>query len=118
MIDKVTEASLLFDFYGNLLSDRKRQVMELYYGEDLSLSEIADEFQISRSAVHDSLKSAEKSLEKYEAKLGLMKRFLQREDAIREIEGIISQLVSEHQGDVELKSKLGNILEVINEIDR
>ena len=46
-IDEVIQTSLLYDFYGSLLTDRQREVMELYYGENLSLSEIAAEFSIS-----------------------------------------------------------------------
>lgn len=50
-IDDVIQTSLLYDFYGSLLTDRQREVMELYYGENLSLSEIAAEFSISRQGV-------------------------------------------------------------------
>ena len=57
-IDDVIQTSLLYDFYGSLLTDRQREVMELYYGENLSLSEIAAEFSISRQGVHDALKNA------------------------------------------------------------
>ncbi len=66
MFQDIVEASLLFDFYGQLLSERQRQVMELYYEENLSLGEIAEEFNISRQGVYDALKTAQKSLERYE----------------------------------------------------
>ena len=62
-IDDVIQTSLLYDFYGSLLTDRQREVMELYYGENLSLSEIAAEFSISRQGVHDALKNIEKEME-------------------------------------------------------
>ena len=75
MFDEVTKINLLYDFYGQLLSSRQAQVMDLYYGENLSLSEIAGELGISRQGVHDALKNAEKSLTGYEQKLGLVKRF-------------------------------------------
>ena len=58
-IDEITQASLLYDFYGQLLSKRQSEVMELYHEENLSLAEIAAEFGISRQGVHDALKNAE-----------------------------------------------------------
>ena len=71
-IGKVEYASLLYDFYGALLSDPQRDIMELYHEDNLSLSEIADETGTSRQAVHYTLKKAEKALEEFETKLGLI----------------------------------------------
>ena len=62
-LDASARVSLLYDFYGQLLTEKKRQVIELYHEEDMSLSEIASELGITRAAVHDSLKSAERALE-------------------------------------------------------
>ena len=70
--DNIAHVNLLFDFYGKLLTKRQREVMELYYEENLTLAEIADEFEISRQGVHDALKNAEKALKGYEEKLGLV----------------------------------------------
>ena len=75
-IEDVTKASLLYDFYGRLLTEKQREVMRLYHEENLSLSEIAQEFSISRQGVHDSLKNAEKALVGYEEKLGLVEKFM------------------------------------------
>ena len=71
-IGKVEYASLLYDFYGALLSDPQRDIMELYHEDNLSLAEIADETGTSRQAVHYTLKKAEKALEEFEEKLGLI----------------------------------------------
>lgn len=71
-IGKVEYASLLYDFYGALLSDPQRDIMELYHEDNLSLAEIADETGTSRQAVHYTLKKAEKTLEEFEEKLGLI----------------------------------------------
>ena len=60
-LDASARVSLLYDFYGQLLTEKKRQVIELYHEEDMSLSEIASELGITRAAVHDSLKSAERA---------------------------------------------------------
>ena len=93
-IDEVIQTSLLYDFYGSLLTDRQREVMELYYGENLSLSEIAAEFSISRQGVHDALKNAERSLHEYEQKLGLVEKFQQSREAIGAIDGMIEGLIN------------------------
>ena len=82
MFQDIVEASLLFDFYGQLLSERQRQVMELYYEENLSLGEIAEEFNISRQGVYDALKTAQKSLEHYEEKLGRKRDFERRQEIV------------------------------------
>lgn len=74
-MDSIARESLLYDFYGALLTDKKRQVMECYHEDDMSLAEIAAEMKISRAAVYDSLKSAEQQLEKYEEKLGLVEKY-------------------------------------------
>ena len=74
-MEQIARESLLYDLYGALLTDRKRQVMEYYHEDDMSLSEIAGEMGINRAAVYDSLKSAEQKLEKYEEKLGLLSRY-------------------------------------------
>ncbi len=92
-IDDIAQASLLYDFYGQLLPKRQNQVMELYHEENLSLSEIADEFGISRQGVHDALKNAEKALREYEEKLGLVEKFRRTGDAVREIDGIIDGIM-------------------------
>ena len=93
-IDEVIQTSLLYDFYGSLLTDRQREVMELYYGENLSLSEIAAEFTISRQGVHDALKNAERALHEYEQKLGLVEKFQQSREAIGAIDGMIEELIN------------------------
>lgn len=93
-IDEVIQTSLLYDFYGSLLTDRQREVMELYYGENLSLSEIAAEFSISRQGVHDALKNAERALHEYEQKIGLVEKFQQSREAIGAIDGMIEELIN------------------------
>jgi predicted DNA-binding protein YlxM (UPF0122 family) len=72
--NKLVEASLLMDTYGALLTERQRQFMRLHYEEDLSFSEIAREFKISRQAVHDSVKHATEALMQFEKVLGLVEK--------------------------------------------
>lgn len=83
--------SLLLDFYGNLLPDKQLDMMEQYYGEDLSLSEIAENSGITRQGVHDSIKRAASELKQYEQKLGLIERFSDITDAANQIKAIISK---------------------------
>jgi len=77
MLDKINRYSLLFDFYGGLLTERQQEFFDLYYHQDWSLGEIADYFQISRPAVHDLIKRVEKQLDNYEEKLRLVEKFVQ-----------------------------------------
>ncbi len=71
-IGRVEYASMLYDFYGSLLNESQNEVMALYHEDNLSLSEIASELGQTRQAIHYTLRKAEKSLESYEQKLGLI----------------------------------------------
>lgn len=90
-IERVEYASLLYDFYGELLSDPQRDIMELYHEDNLSLAEIADETGTSRQAVHYTLKKAEKSLEGFEKKLGLIAAYEQNQKLASEALEIIDR---------------------------
>lgn len=125
-IESIEENSLLYDFYGQLLSKRQQEVMALYHEENLSLSEIAEEFGISRQAVHDTLKKAEQSLADYEAKLGLMKRLMKSKEAVVDIDDRIDHMISELSRNseasgnlkhTEIISKLEEIKAIINHLD-
>ena len=76
--DKLTDSisiSMLLDFYGELLKERPRELLEMYFGEDLSLSEIAATTGITRQGVRDAIRKGETFLRETEEKLGLVKRF-------------------------------------------
>ena len=75
MFEKDLSIAYLLDFYGDVLSDRKRQVLDDYYNSDLSLAEIATDLGISRQGVRELIKKAEKELLFYEEKLQLASRF-------------------------------------------
>ena len=72
---KNLEIALLLDFYGDMLTEKQRDVVELYYNEDLSLAEIASHSGITRQGVRDSIKRAESQLLDYEDRLRLAGRF-------------------------------------------
>ena len=76
MFEKNLNVGYLLDFYGELLPERKRSVLEMYYNEDYSLSEIAEEIGISRQGVRNIIKKTEVELFFYEEKLGLAKKLL------------------------------------------
>ena len=91
MFQKDMKISLLLDFYGDILSERRREIMEMYYNEDLSLSEIAEITGISRQGVRDSVKKSESELTKLEETLGLVERF----DEVKAELGRISDKIEE-----------------------
>lgn len=74
MLEKVARIGSLFELYGVLLTDRQRELVRLYYYDDLSLNEIAQDLGISRQAVFFGLKRSEKVMEEYEKKLGLLRK--------------------------------------------
>ena len=79
MFEKHLEIGYLLDFYGELLPERRRDIMDLYYNDDLSLAEIAEQMGITRQAVRDSIKKTEAELFFYEEKLGLRHRLTEAE---------------------------------------
>ena len=87
-IEKNQKINLLFDLYEKLFTEHQIQIFKSYYQEDLSLKEIADDFEISRNAVHDVLKRVEIMLEDYEAKLKLLEKFEEIEKLLENQEEI------------------------------
>ncbi|WP_456279452.1 putative DNA-binding protein [Bacillus sp. AK128] len=81
--------NLLFDFYQSLLTPKQRSYMVLYYLDDYSLGEIAEEYQISRQAVYDNIKRTEAMVEEYEKKLHLLEKFQKRQAIIKELKSEI-----------------------------
>ena len=90
MLEDTTRINLLYDFYGNLLTEKQREYLELYYQDDLSLGEIADNDGISRQGVHDLVKRAVRALENAEERLGLVARFLVQEKELQRLLDLLS----------------------------
>ena len=80
MLDKTTEINLLYDFYSLLLTEKQRSLLELYYHENWSLSEIAENQGVSRQAINEAIKRSQVTLYKFEEKLNLMKKHLERKE--------------------------------------
>ena len=111
-MDKIIERGLLFDFYGELLTDHQQKIYSEAVFNDLSLSELSEEEGISRQGIHDLIKRCDKSLQEYEDKLGLIKRFQQIKTEIENIEAIIeSNKNLDDASKQELKSRLISIVE-------
>ena len=85
MFEKDLNIGYLLDFYGVLLPERKRSVMDMYYNEDFSLSEIAEQIGISRQGVRDIIKKSEDELLFYEEKLGLAEKLKSVEQQANEL---------------------------------
>ncbi|MBQ2735373.1 MAG: DNA-binding protein [Clostridia bacterium] len=85
MFEKNLEIGVLLDFYGDVLSERKRTVLDYYYNNDLSLAEIAEEIGISRQGVRELIKKSGDELLFYEEKLGLAKRFRDAEEQAKRL---------------------------------
>lgn len=84
--------SMLYDFYGALLKENNRRIFEAYIQEDYSISEIAEEMEISRQAVHDAVKRITKQLKGYEEKLGLLERFEQQRSEMRRLHECLQKM--------------------------
>lgn len=83
MIEKTTEIIALFDFYQELLTIKQRQYLEAYYEDDLTFSEVAEKFGVSRNAIHDNLTRTVKILHDYEGKLQLYKKYKEKSELIQ-----------------------------------
>lgn len=90
-MNKILEQALLYDFYGELLTEHQKEVYEQFVLEDLSLSEIAESAGISRQGVHDLIRRCQKSLEGYEEKLHLVEKFLSVKDKVGQIDKILDE---------------------------
>ena len=84
-MDKIYEQTMLFDFYGELLTEHQRSIYEDAVYNDMSLGEIAEERGISRQGVHDLLRRCDKILQGYESKLHLVERFARAKETVMEI---------------------------------
>ena len=84
-MEKILEQTLLYDFYGELLTEHQRQVYEDVVLNDFSLSEVAENLGISRQGVHDMIRRCNKSLEEYENKLHLVEKFLTIKENVNRI---------------------------------
>ncbi|EME8185777.1 putative DNA-binding protein [Enterococcus faecium] len=89
-IEKTNRMNALFEFYSTLLTEKQMNYMELYYADDFSLGEIAEEYEVSRQAVYDNIKRTSKILEDYEKKLHLLSDYIVREQILEKMTAYIT----------------------------
>ncbi|HHZ06630.1 MAG TPA: YlxM family DNA-binding protein [Clostridiales bacterium] len=118
-MDKKLMVSLLLDFYGSLLSQKQREIMDFYYNDDLSLSEVADNIGITRQGVHDTVKRTETALYEMEEKLGLYKRFELVEKQLSAIENLSQNIEKTNEAsykDASIHNNVSKIIDIIHKL--
>lgn len=92
MKNQAYRMAMLYDFYGDLLTDRQKEFYDLYYNEDLSLAEIAENYGITRQGVRDVIVRAEAYLTELEDKTGIIRRFHTMQGQLKELAGCARQI--------------------------
>ena len=121
MKGKPLEMSLLFDFYGETLTEKQRELFDLYYNEDLSLAEIAEHAGITRQGVRDSIKRAEHTLRDMEDRLGLVARYGGTERCAEELMREVERLRALNAGTLhsseaeEIASRMASLLDQLRQ---
>lgn len=110
-LERTNYMNTLFEFYGVLLTPKQKGYLSLYYGDDYSLGEIAEEFKVSRQAVYDNIKRTEKILTDYENKLHLVEDFMSRRELLDQLKNYNNE---KYPSDNEL-SRLIHQLESLDE---
>lgn len=110
--------SMLFDFYGDLLTDKQKELFDLYYNEDLSLSEIAEQAEISRQGVRDAIVRAETILRETEDRLRLVRRYGGVESRVHKIAEAAAYINRENIRikNREIAAQVGEILALTREL--
>ncbi|WP_125605595.1 putative DNA-binding protein [Lapidilactobacillus bayanensis] len=101
----------LYDFYGKLLTKKQATYLDLYYGEDYSLGEIAEQFEVSRQAVYDNIKRTEKILVQYEEKLQLIAHFQEELALVNQLSDLAQH---KYAADQELQELVTNFEKMID----
>ena len=112
-MEKNVKISILLDIYGKMLTEKQYSLLDDYYNNDLSLSEIAENENITRQAVRDNLKKGENNLFEYEEKLGFMKKTIEQEEQIDEIL-IEIEKIEKNISDKEISETLKNVKNKLN----
>lgn len=114
-MEDILQLTLLYDFYGELLTEKQKQVYEMHYQNDLSLTEIGEELSISRQAVRDQLKRTEKILQDYEEKLQLVSRFQAQKKAVREMKQIMEGM-EKQKPDAQMRRAIAKMKQIAEAI--
>ena len=119
-VAKNLEISFLLDFYGDVLTERQREVMEQYYNDDLSLAEIADNFGITRQGVRDSIKRGEGIILDLEQKVGFAARYRAVQQGVAQLESLARSIrfanANSYAPNAEIERTVDQMLEEIRRI--
>ena len=107
-MDNVLRNTLLYDFYGDLLTERQKNIYHMYFCEDLSLAEIGSKLGISRQAVNFSLKQAQKSFDTYEEALRLVERHACARDCMTKLRQALE--AQNYADSITILSKLDDLI--------
>ena len=116
-MDKTIYYNVLYDYYGSLLTDKQKSYYEDYYFNDLSLSEIAENENISRQGVHDAIKHAEQYLDEFEEKMGLFRKTKVMHDMINAIRTCTAEYREKYSYQKNISEYAGKILKIVDEGD-
>ena len=119
MKNQAYRMALLYDFYGDILTDRQKEFYDLYYNEDLSLSEIAENYGISRQGVRDVIVRAEGTLNELEDKTGIIRRFHVMQDQLKEVQAAVDAIAkrnAEYHQDDEVEALTGQITAILDKL--
>ena len=121
MKNQAYRMAMLYDFYGDLLTARQKEFYDLYYNDDLSLAEIAENYEITRQGVRDIIVRAEKTLEDIEEKTGLIQRFHQTRATVSTLRELTSQIEAINRNrlkDGELEKLCTQLSEAMEDLER
>jgi hypothetical protein len=113
-MDNNVKISVLLEIYGKLLTEKQFTLLDDYYNNDLSLSEIAENQNITRQAVRDNLKKGENNLLEYEEKLELMKKFEMQSKSINKILADLKQIEVSKNSEQKLNQIEKNLMDLLN----
>lgn len=117
---KNLEISYLLDFYGDVLTDKQRDVMEQYYNDDFSLSEIAENFGISRQGVRDAIKRGETTMLELEEKIGFAKRYRAIQDGLARLDHLTREIrfcnANRYDMSEEIQNSCNEMLDIVKSI--
>lgn len=117
MKNQAYRMAMLFDFYGDLLTERQKEFYDLYYNDDLSLAEIAENYGITRQGVRDNIVRAERTLEEIEEKTGLIRRYHRTRSTISALQDICDGLRAVNETRLHDKETEGLCLRLQEAID-
>ena len=121
MKNQAYRMAMLYDFYGDLLTPRQKEFYDLYYNDDLSLAEIAENYDITRQGVRDIIVRAERTLEDIEEKTGLIQRYHRTRATTATLRGLCEQFQALNQtkfGDQTLDDLCRQLSEAIDDLER